>query len=147
MAVIRIKRGTRAQIDTAAGTSSLLAGEPYLDTTNGKLLLGLTTSTYAEVGPGAAGSTVTANVVVDFGTVPVHAKTFSGISAPGITAAMVLTCSVSADMPGTLRADELELEPLTVHARATAANVIEVTVASHGGPVSGERRIHLLAAA
>lgn len=43
---IRVLRGTRAQLDTAAGTNGLLAGEPYLITDENRFAIGLTASTY-----------------------------------------------------------------------------------------------------
>lgn len=45
---IRIKRGTRAQINAAAGASGLFQGEPYLITDENRLAVGLSTTTYAE---------------------------------------------------------------------------------------------------
>lgn len=46
MAAIRIKRGTRAQLNTAAGLSELAAGEPYLITDENAVAVGLTATTY-----------------------------------------------------------------------------------------------------
>lgn len=43
---IRVKRGTRAQLNTAASAGQLLAGEPYLITDEGRIALGLSASTY-----------------------------------------------------------------------------------------------------
>lgn len=43
-----IKRGTRAQLAAAASGGLLHAGEPYLVTDEGRLAVGLTTTTYAE---------------------------------------------------------------------------------------------------
>ena len=40
MALIRFKRGTRAQIDAAAGSNGLHAGEPYLFTDEGVVAVG-----------------------------------------------------------------------------------------------------------
>lgn len=37
---IAIKRGTRAQLDAAAGASGLATGEPYLITDEGRLAIG-----------------------------------------------------------------------------------------------------------
>lgn len=54
---IRIKRGTRAQLDAAAVAGNLAAGEPYLITDEGRIALGLSASAYqdyAKVGEGAA---------------------------------------------------------------------------------------------
>lgn len=43
---IRIKRGTRAQLNTAAAANQLVAGEPYLITDEGRIAIGRSTSTY-----------------------------------------------------------------------------------------------------
>jgi hypothetical protein len=56
-AEIRIKRGTRAQLDAAALAGTLSAGEPYLITDEDRVAVGLTASTYqayAKVGEGGA---------------------------------------------------------------------------------------------
>ena len=45
--LIRIKRGTRAQLDAAAGTSALHEAEPYLITDEGRMAVGLGASSYA----------------------------------------------------------------------------------------------------
>ena len=44
--IIKIKRGTLAQIDAAAAASQLNAGEPYLVTDEGRIAVGLSASTY-----------------------------------------------------------------------------------------------------
>jgi hypothetical protein len=49
VAIIRCKRGTRAQVDAAAAAGQLLAGEPYLLTDESALCVGLGPSTYADV--------------------------------------------------------------------------------------------------
>lgn len=51
MAALRIKRGTRAQIDAAAGAGTLAAGEPYLITDDAVFAIGLSNNTYSPVGP------------------------------------------------------------------------------------------------
>lgn len=43
---IKFKRGTKAQLDTAAGSNQLEQGEPYLITDQNRLAIGLTASTY-----------------------------------------------------------------------------------------------------
>ena len=45
---IKIKRGTRAQLNAAASANGLQMGEPYLITDEGRLAVGLTVSTYGE---------------------------------------------------------------------------------------------------
>lgn len=49
MANIRVKRGTRAQIDAAAAASGLAAGEPYLITDDAVPAIGLGDGTYAQL--------------------------------------------------------------------------------------------------
>lgn len=45
--LIKIKRGTLTQLDTAATGNQLIQGEPYLITDEGRLAVGLTSATYA----------------------------------------------------------------------------------------------------
>lgn len=44
-----IKRGTRAQLNAAAAANGLRAGKPYLITDEGRLAVGLTVGSYAEM--------------------------------------------------------------------------------------------------
>jgi hypothetical protein len=46
LAALRVKRGTRAQLDAAAASSGLATGEPYLITDDGMLAVGTSASTY-----------------------------------------------------------------------------------------------------
>lgn len=46
MPSVRIKRGTRAQLEAAAAASQLKAGEPYLITDEGRIAAGLSATTY-----------------------------------------------------------------------------------------------------
>jgi hypothetical protein len=46
MPTVRIKRGTRAQINAAAAANGLRAGEPYLITDEARLAVGTSDSTY-----------------------------------------------------------------------------------------------------
>lgn len=43
---IKIKRATRAQLNTAAAASELIQGEPYLITDEDRIAVGLSTTTY-----------------------------------------------------------------------------------------------------
>lgn len=47
-AVIKIKRGTQAQLDAAAASSGLRIGEPYL-VDNSAICVGISASTYIEL--------------------------------------------------------------------------------------------------
>jgi hypothetical protein len=46
MTRITFKRGTRAQLNSAASSNALIAGEPYFITDEGRLAIGLSASTY-----------------------------------------------------------------------------------------------------
>lgn len=45
--ILKIKRGTKTQIDTAGTNQQLIQGEPYLITDEGRIAIGLTSATYA----------------------------------------------------------------------------------------------------
>lgn len=45
--ILKIKRGTKTQIDTAGTNQQLIQGEPYLITDEGRMAIGLTSATYA----------------------------------------------------------------------------------------------------
>lgn len=58
---LRIKRGTKSQIDAAASSGLLNAGEPYLVTDQNRLAIGTSTSAYSQaVMTGDIGTTVQA---------------------------------------------------------------------------------------
>jgi hypothetical protein len=50
---IRVKRGTRAQLDAAAAAAGLAAGEPYLITDESALAVGIAANSYADSGASA----------------------------------------------------------------------------------------------
>lgn len=60
MAQLRIKRGTRAQLDAAAAASGLRLGEPYLITDEGRLAVGTSASAYSVAAKQSEGVTVSA---------------------------------------------------------------------------------------
>jgi hypothetical protein len=60
MAQIRIKRGTRAQIDAAAAASQLAEGEPYLVTDEGRMAVGIASDAYSDAAALGAENTFTA---------------------------------------------------------------------------------------
>lgn len=60
---ILVKRGTRAQLNAAAAASGLKAGEPYLITDEGRLAVGLSVSTYAELVGTTATQTLSAKTI------------------------------------------------------------------------------------
>lgn len=63
--VIQVKRGTRSQLNSAAGAAGLRAGEPYLITDESVLAIGLSTTTYAEVAGVTATQTLTNKTLTD----------------------------------------------------------------------------------
>lgn len=80
MAGLRFKRGTRAQLDAAAGSGLLHAGEPYLVTDEGVMALGLGPGEYADVGSGGGGASTAAHVSYD--------PTQSGLDATDLQSAL-----------------------------------------------------------
>lgn len=95
--------------------------------------------------PAGGGGASVVTVVVDMGSVPRRSRTFTGVAAPGVTAGQALVATVSLDMPGGLSPDELELDPVTVAAHATAVDTVNLTVSSPG-LITGQRRINLIGA-
>lgn len=69
MPTLKIKRGTRAQITTAAGASQLAAGEPYLITDEARIAIGTSATSFmdfaklSEAGGGGGGT----STVIDGG--------------------------------------------------------------------------------
>jgi hypothetical protein len=89
MATIKVKRGTRSEINTAASASGLNQGELYLITDEDVLAVGTSTSTYEDVN--SAGLT---NLTTDVtGTLPI-ANGGTGLTAIG-TAGQVLTVNTA----------------------------------------------------
>lgn len=46
---VKVKRGTKSQLDAAAASGTLALGEPYLITDEGRLAVGLGSSSYASM--------------------------------------------------------------------------------------------------
>lgn len=51
MPALRVKRGTRSQVETAKGASGLAAGEPYWITDEGVFAVGTAADAYTDIGP------------------------------------------------------------------------------------------------
>jgi Protein of unknown function (DUF2793) len=92
--------------------------------------------------PAGGGGTVITQVMADFGALPVWSKSFD-IGHPGAVPGQMVLASASAAMPGTLLADELEMDGLTVSAVVAVANFVRIITAAHPGPVSGQRNFNL----
>jgi hypothetical protein len=94
MATIKVKRGTRSEINTAASASGLNQGELYLITDEDVLAVGTSTSTYEDVNSAGGGSgssyiehssTVSDSLAISAGTNRMYIgnTTFSGSGTMG----------------------------------------------------------------
>lgn len=96
--------------------------------------------TWASPSAGAAGTMAT--VEVDF-TTPAPAKTFV-VAVTGVAAGQPLVAQVSAQMPAGVAVDELEMDPLTVAAWASAADQVTLVVAAaNQSYIFGKRNINI----
>jgi hypothetical protein len=98
----------------------------------------------APVGGGGGGGNLS-QVMLDFGAVPVFAKTFTFAHA-GAAIGQRVMMSAAGDMPGGLSADELEMDELTASARVISAGMMSVIAIANPGPVSGQRNFNYLIA-
>lgn len=96
-------------------------------------------------GPAGSGGGTVYSLTLDMGTTPLRARRFQGVAVAGLTAGQHLVASASLDMPGTLSPDELEMDPVTVAARATADDTADIIITSPG-LITGQRRINLIGA-
>ena len=81
-------------------------------------------------------------VTLDFGASPVWSKTIDAVLSGAVPGQNVLL-SPSADMPGALSADELEMDALTASAAVISPDSVRIIAASNPGPVSGLRNFNL----
>lgn len=94
MASLRIKRGTRAQLDAAAGSGTLKGGEPYLITDENRFAVGVSTVAYqASAKQGEA--TPPNRAVIALGSV-------SGATPVNVSSGECHTLSVAAGATATL---------------------------------------------
>ena len=104
MPSIKIKRGTRSQIDAAATANQLKEGEMYLITDEDRLGVGKSASTYisfpkmSELGGSSGGNTGTATI--DFGSGSNEAQV-TVLGQTGISSTSTVSLSVSADATST----------------------------------------------
>lgn len=92
---------------------------------------------------GAAGGATTTRVEVDFGTAPgVHAKSFS-VTVAGVSAGQAVVAAPSLDMPAGVAADELEMDPISAAAHATAADTVLLIVGA-ASRLTGKRAINII---
>ena len=78
MPSVRIKRGTRAQLDAAATAASLKAGEPYLITDEDRFAMGLSTTTYEVYAKSSEVVAGSGDVVGPASAVPGYPVVFDG---------------------------------------------------------------------
>lgn len=90
---------------------------------------------------------LTARVTVDFGTArpAARSKTFD-VTVRGAQTGMAVVASAALDMPAGVSADELEMDPITVAGRVTAANTVRLLVSSARGPLARQRNINVMLA-
>ena len=93
--------------------------------------------------PASGASVAATQVPLDFGAAPVNSKTFS-ISHPSASIGQKVILVASADMPGILSADELEMDAFFASARVSSAGFIQALVTASPGPVSGIRNFNYL---
>lgn len=102
MATIKFKRGTRSELNTAASSSELVIGEPYLITDESVIAIGTAVNAYQECVKKVAAQTLTAGESITVGdSVGIHtdgkaykAQASSSGKMPAIACA---TTSASAD--------------------------------------------------
>ena len=113
MATIKVKRGTRSEINTAASASGLNQGELYLITDEDVLAVGTSTSTYEDVNSAGGGSgssyiehssTVSDSLAISAGTNRMYIgnTTFSG---SGTMAGYLVISHGYANFTGTVNID------------------------------------------
>lgn len=124
MAVLLIKRGTRAQLNTAANNSQLLEGEPYFITDEDRIAIGTSKSTYQEYAKtsevtGASGSMLAlANNIVH--------------STPATTAANIEANTNSTDVWSYLLPSNTVIEVEGLLSLTTAAATTGVAIGVNG---------------
>lgn len=92
---------------------------------------------------GGGGSVSVAEVTVNF-TSARAIQTFT-VAVPGATVGQKVMAAISAKMPAGVDMDELEMDPLTVAAAVTAADVVTLIVTSvTGSRIRGQRNINLI---
>jgi hypothetical protein len=145
MPSVQIKRGTAAALSALAAGAGLLPGEQYLITDQQRVAVALTTSTFqglaklSEVGGFALNATIEVNSAT-----PYTSKFFTA-SVPGATPGQKVIASVSLDMPAGVAMDEIEADPIAVGGRVSAADTVQLLVASvNGSPIGGKRNINVV---
>jgi hypothetical protein len=93
---------------------------------------------------GGAGASVS-QATLDFGAVPVFAKTFSFAHA-GAAIGQKIMITAAGDMQGALSPDELEMDELSATARVVSPGTIAVIAIANPGPVSGQRNFNYMIA-
>ncbi len=133
---IMIKRGTRAQLDAAATAGQLAAGEPYLVTDEGVVAIGLSASTYGDVGGDISPASTTAAGTVELatteetqtGTDDTRAVTPAGAAGAYVPKALFNANTIlAADSDNTPAA--LTMGASTILARLASGNIKAASVA------------------
>lgn len=97
---------------------------------------------WATPASGGGGSATISEVVLDFGSDPVRAKSFAFEDVNAVTSSRVVMTTVA---PGDGRSlDEMEMDAITCAAVCLADGFISVVATAHPGPVTGQYKFNYL---
>lgn len=138
MAILKVKRGTRVQLDTAGTALGLVQGEPYLITDEGRFAVGLTNATYAsfvkqgEEQPLDGDLTAIANLV---GTTGFLKKTAA--NSWTLDTATYLTGNQSISLTGDITGSGTTAITTTLKNTGTAGTYTKITTDAQGRVTAG----------
>jgi hypothetical protein len=145
---IRVKRGTRAQLDAAALANGLQSGETYLITDESRLAVGTSSNAYqaaakqGEGGSGGGAQIVSATITVPWRVGGGQMDWRQIIPVAGVTASSKISAAFSA-RPDIDDNDVEETEKILVSASYSSDGQVRID-ASFSAPVTGQINLMLM---
>lgn len=135
--ILKIKRGTKTQIDTAGTNNQLIQGEPYLITDEGRVAIGLTSATYAAFAKTTEIQPIDADLTAIAALSGTGILTRTGTSTWALDTSTYLTGNQTISLTGDASGSGTTSISITLASVGTAGTYTKVTTDAKGRVTSG----------
>lgn len=134
---LKIKRGTRAQIDTAGVNQQLIQSEPYLITDEGRIAIGLTSATYAAFAKTTEVQPIDADLTAIADLTGTGILTRTGTNTWNLDTNVYLTGNQTITLSGDATGSGTTSIVVTLKDTGTAGTYTKITTDAKGRVISG----------
>lgn len=135
--ILKIKRGTKAQIDTAGINNQLIQSEPYLITDEGRIAIGLTSATYAAFAKTTEVQPIDGDLTAIAALTGTGILTRTGTNAWSLDTNTYLTGNQTITLSGDATGSGTTSIAVTLKSVGTAGTYTKITTDAQGRVISG----------